>query len=156
MQALWTMFDKWIISRILWMSHFPHMNACNFYLWWNLKHKVGFEVLMAMSMEMAILSDAATYSLIDIDQHFRRAYCLHHQAEMLVNTYKTTKCYIPEYSHVQAQSTEIIHALYQLYRSKSRMLLWKSQMVNFIISHKMLHCSEMCCNAGRHHLHQLL
>jgi hypothetical protein len=37
---------------------------------------------MVMSMKMAVFWDDAPYSLVDTDQHFRAAYCLHHHGNL--------------------------------------------------------------------------
>jgi hypothetical protein len=47
-------------------------------LLWN---KMTFELLMVMSMKMAIYWNAAQCTLIQIEQCFRGAYCLHHQGD---------------------------------------------------------------------------
>jgi hypothetical protein len=40
-----------------------------------------FKVLTATSMKMIVIWDAAPCSLVEIDQHFRGSYCLHHQGD---------------------------------------------------------------------------
>jgi hypothetical protein len=69
---------------------------------------VGFEVLTAASMKMAVLWVVAPCSLVDVYQHFRGPCCLHHQgpvrtSETLVNFYQTTRRYNPEDSHPHMQ-----------------------------------------------------
>jgi hypothetical protein len=41
--------------------------------------RVRFDVLMVMSMKMAVFWDVAPCSLVDIDRCFRGAYSFHHQ-----------------------------------------------------------------------------
>jgi hypothetical protein len=54
-----------------------------------------------MSMKVDVFWDVASCSLVDIDRHYRRAYCLRHQGnEMLVNIYQTIWRSIPEGSHL--------------------------------------------------------
>jgi hypothetical protein len=36
---------------------------------------VRFQVLMVMSMQMAVFWDVAPCNVVDVDQHFREAYC---------------------------------------------------------------------------------
>jgi hypothetical protein len=55
-------------------------------------------------MKFRVFWDVASCSQVQVDQRFRGAYCLHHQAmmeavctsEMLVNFNMTTRCNIPE------------------------------------------------------------
>jgi hypothetical protein len=42
---------------------------------------VRFQVLMATSMKTAVFWVVAPCSLVDIDQSFRGAYCLHHEGD---------------------------------------------------------------------------
>jgi hypothetical protein len=44
-----------------------------------LTRHMRFQVFMAASMKMAAFLDVELSSLIEADQHFRSAYCLHHQ-----------------------------------------------------------------------------
>jgi hypothetical protein len=79
--------------------------------------EVGFEVLMVMSMKIAVFWVVAPYSLVEVYQRFRGTCCLHHQAlialmmeaastsETSVNFYKTTWHYNPEDSHLQTEIT---------------------------------------------------
>jgi hypothetical protein len=62
---------------------------------------------------MNAFSDAASCSLIEIGHHFGGAYCLHHQggddetvstSEMFVSFCETTKCSIPEGSHLHTHT----------------------------------------------------
>jgi hypothetical protein len=39
---------------------------------------VRFDIIMATSMKMAVFWDSAPCSLVDNDQNFKEAYCLHH------------------------------------------------------------------------------
>jgi hypothetical protein len=72
------------------------------------KHLVEFEVLMAVSMKMAVFWVVALCSLEEI-YCFRGPCCLHHTlmmeaaktSEMLVNFYQTTQCYNPQDSHIR-------------------------------------------------------
>jgi hypothetical protein len=41
---------------------------------------VRFQVLMAANMKVTVIWDIMPCSLVETDQHFRGAYCLHHQA----------------------------------------------------------------------------
>jgi hypothetical protein len=43
--------------------------------------QVRFEVLTAMSMDVAAFWNVALCSLVDVQKHFRGAYCLHHQGD---------------------------------------------------------------------------
>jgi hypothetical protein len=43
-----------------------------------------FQVFMAASMKMAAFLDVELCSLIEADQHFRNAYCLHHQGNSYI------------------------------------------------------------------------
>jgi hypothetical protein len=43
--------------------------------------QVRFKVLVAASMKVDVFWDVAPCSLVDIDWHFRGAYCLHHQGD---------------------------------------------------------------------------
>jgi hypothetical protein len=86
-------------------------------------NSVGFEVLMAASMKMAIFWVAGPCSLVEVYLRFRGTSCLHHQgsekvsesdllialmmeaastSEMLVNFYQTTQHYNPEGSHLHS------------------------------------------------------
>jgi hypothetical protein len=78
--------------------------------------QVRCEVHTATGMKMALFWDVAPRSLVDINRHFRGAYCLHHQcdgwsnsSEALVNIFQTMRCYIPEESHLFVESLGIIY-----------------------------------------------
>jgi hypothetical protein len=68
-----------------------------------------------IAVKMAVFWDVAPYSLVDINQCFRGAYCFHHQDdesllmmeavrsfETLVIIYQTTWCNIPEDCHLHS------------------------------------------------------
>jgi hypothetical protein len=69
-----------------------------------LKYVVGFEVLTAVSMKMAVFWVVAQCSLVEVYQHFRVLATLIMEAartsEMLINFYQTTWHYNPEDSHL--------------------------------------------------------
>jgi len=50
-------------------------NVANYYYYYYHYHH---HVLMAASMKMTAFSNGALRSVIEVDRHFRRAYCLHH------------------------------------------------------------------------------
>jgi hypothetical protein len=54
--------------------------------------RVGFEVLMAASMKMAVFWIVALCSLVEVYQRFRGTYCLHHHpdTEIILFTYPRT------------------------------------------------------------------
>jgi hypothetical protein len=53
-------------------------------------------------MKMTVFLDVASYSLIEIDQYFRGAYCLRHQGyEMSIRFHQTAQRSIPEDGHLQ-------------------------------------------------------
>jgi hypothetical protein len=73
---------------------------------------VGFEVLTAASMKMAVFWVVAPCSLVEVYERFGGTCCLHHQgdalmmeaartSETLVNFYQTTRCYNPEDSNLE-------------------------------------------------------
>jgi hypothetical protein len=66
---------------------------------------VGFEVLTALSMKMAVFWVVAQCSLVEVYQRFRGPCCLHpsiiRTSETLVNFYQTTRRYNPEDRHLQ-------------------------------------------------------
>jgi len=44
------------------------------------KHShVGFEVLMAVTVKIAVLKNVMLCSVVRVDNHFREAFCLHYQ-----------------------------------------------------------------------------
>jgi hypothetical protein len=49
----------------------PHTKACSML--------ARFEVLLAVSMKMAVFWVVVPCSLVEVYQYFRGAYCLHHQ-----------------------------------------------------------------------------
>jgi hypothetical protein len=62
---------------------------------------------MVTSMKMAVFWDAAPHSLVDTDRRFRGAVSIIRMftltmcsSETSVNIYKTTRCYMPEDSHL--------------------------------------------------------
>jgi hypothetical protein len=68
---------------------------------------------MAVSTKMAVFWVVALCSLLEVYQHFRGPYCLHHQgialmmeaartSETLINFYQTAQCYNPEESNLQS------------------------------------------------------
>jgi hypothetical protein len=73
---------------------------------------VRFEVLTALSMQIAVFWDLATCSLVYIDRHFGGAYCLHHQgddmtvssSETSIIIYHATRRNNLEDSHLQLDS----------------------------------------------------
>jgi hypothetical protein len=66
---------------------------------------VGFEVLTAVSMKIAVFWVVAPCSLVEVYQRFRGPIALMMEAartsETLVNFYQTTRCYNPEDSNLQ-------------------------------------------------------
>jgi hypothetical protein len=78
---------------------------------------VRFQVLMAVSMEMAVFWVVALCSLVEVYQHFRGACCHQHQGdedlmmeaasifEMSVNFYQTLWHNISEVSHLLKESS---------------------------------------------------
>jgi hypothetical protein len=61
-------------------------------------------------MIMAVFWDVAPCSLVDTDRSLRETYCLHRKgaatessSETSVNIYQTTRCNIPEDSHLQGR-----------------------------------------------------
>jgi hypothetical protein len=77
---------------------------------------VRFQVLTAMSTKITVFWDIALCCLLESDQHFRGAHCLHQgdeshlitlmmeavgTSETSVNFYQTTRCNIQENSHLQ-------------------------------------------------------
>jgi hypothetical protein len=76
-------------------------------------------------MKMTVFWDVASCSLIEIDQHLRCAYCLHHKiialmmetvntSETSVNFYETTRCNIAEDSHLHTHRREMPKSHYRL------------------------------------------
>jgi hypothetical protein len=65
--------------------------------WKSSLSSVRFHVLMVMNMKMAVFWDVLCI-LVDIDQHFRGAYCLHRQGDW--NIYQTTWHNILKDSHL--------------------------------------------------------
>jgi hypothetical protein len=53
-------------------------------------------------VKMAVFSDVAPRSLVDINRHFRGAYCLHHHGDI----YQTTRRNSPEDSHLHTHRRE--------------------------------------------------
>jgi hypothetical protein len=55
----------------------------NILILWNSKihYRVGFQVLTAVSMKMAVFWVVAPYSLVQVYQRFRGPFCLHHQGD---------------------------------------------------------------------------
>jgi hypothetical protein len=59
-------------------------------------------------MKMAVFTGVEPYSLVDTDQQFSLTYCLYHQggdggkssSKRLVSFYQTTRCNIPDNSHL--------------------------------------------------------
>jgi hypothetical protein len=68
-----------------------------------LYYVMRFQILTAMNMKVAVIWNDAPFSLIDIDQRFRAAYCLHHQvaSETSVSIHQTTRRNIPDDSHLR-------------------------------------------------------
>jgi hypothetical protein len=65
------------------------------------------------TIKMTAFWDIALHSLVDSDQYFRRAYCIHQgdvevvsSAQMSVNIYGPTHWYIPEDSPLHTQHHE--------------------------------------------------
>jgi hypothetical protein len=74
---------------------------------------VGFEVLTAVSMKIAVFWVVAPCSLVEFYQRFRGPCCVHHQgdeaartSETLVNFYQTTRCYNLEDSNLHTHRRE--------------------------------------------------
>jgi hypothetical protein len=75
--------------------------------------KVRFQVLTAVSIKMTVFWYVVPCSLVEVYRRLRCAYCLHRQgkialmmdvastSEISVNFYQTTRCNIPEDSHLQ-------------------------------------------------------
>jgi hypothetical protein len=83
---------SWYFKSPLYSSasfYASHLFSNNFY--------VRFQVLTAASMKIGALWDIAPCSLVGVDRRFRGAYCLNHQGHHP----ETTRCYIPEGSHIQ-------------------------------------------------------
>jgi hypothetical protein len=83
---------------------------------------MGFEVLTAASMRMAVFWVVAPYSLVEVYRRFRGACCLHHNgdeaalmmeaastSETLVNFCQTTRRNNPEDSHLHRVGMPIRH-----------------------------------------------
>jgi hypothetical protein len=67
---------------------------------------VGFEVLTAVSMKIAVFWVVAPCSLVEVYQRFRAIALMMEAArtsETLVNFYQTTRCYNPEDSNLHTK-----------------------------------------------------
>jgi hypothetical protein len=84
----------------------------------SISNLIGFEVLKAASMKMAVFWVVTPCRLVEVYQRLRGTYCLHHQdlialmmeatstSETLVNFYQTTRRYNPEDSHLHKSSLQ--------------------------------------------------
>jgi hypothetical protein len=77
-----------------------HWILLSFFTEQNVNYDVGFEVLTAVSMKMAVFWVVMLCSLVEVYQRFRRTCCLHHQGDES----ETTRHYNPEDSHLHELS----------------------------------------------------
>jgi hypothetical protein len=73
-------------------------------LWVNSNYFVGFEVLTAVSMKIALFWVVAPCSLVEVYQSIALMMEAARTSETLVNFYQTTRCYNPEDSNLQQLS----------------------------------------------------
>jgi hypothetical protein len=95
-------------SSLVWLQFNLDISAITCHL----GKKLGFEVLTAASMKMAVCWVVVPCSLVDVYRCFRGTCCLHHHhhtlmieaasstSEILINFNQTAWCYNPEDSHL--------------------------------------------------------
>jgi hypothetical protein len=54
-----------------------------------LNGRMKFQLLTAASMKITVFWDVAPYSLVEVYRRFKGAYCLHHQGDRPVSTFRT-------------------------------------------------------------------
>jgi hypothetical protein len=84
---------------------------------------VRFEVLMMMSMQMAVFWSVALCSVVDIDRLITLMMEAVSSSEMLVNIYQATWCNIPEDSHLKTPYSEMF--LLRNLHSKLTFIIWE-------------------------------
>jgi hypothetical protein len=98
--------------------------------------EVRFQVLTGTRMKMTVFYDVMPWSLVETDQHFRGAYCLHHQGDDVGGNKHlwNVSQFLPDYTglHPERQSSSYIKTNSKIPPDQNTLLQYAIWIINLI------------------------